>query len=83
VPATDVLAGLAIDAIPRSMSAESSRAIRLTTLRQMAKVIGRAIESIEPETRHAAVRGFPTNPGAITTNRDPPDASETTRQSGP
>ena len=44
------LAGLAIDAIARSMSAESSRAIRLTTLRQMAKVIARAIESIEPET---------------------------------
>jgi len=50
VPAIDVLADLAIDAIARSMSAESSRAIRLTTLRPMAKVIARAIEAIEPET---------------------------------
>jgi len=46
-PATDVLAGLAIDAIAQHMSPESSRAIRLTTLRQMAHVISRAVESIE------------------------------------
>jgi hypothetical protein len=49
-PAIDVLAGLAIDAISRHMSPESSRAIRVTTLRQMAHVIARAIESIEQQT---------------------------------
>jgi hypothetical protein len=46
-PATDVLAGLAIEAIAKHMSPESSRAIRLTTLQQMAHVISRAIERIE------------------------------------
>ena len=46
-PATDVLAGLAIEAIAKHMSPESSRAIRLTTLRQMVHVISREIERVE------------------------------------
>jgi hypothetical protein len=46
-PANDVLAGLAIDAIAQHMSPESSRVIRQTTLRQMAAVITRTVESIE------------------------------------
>jgi len=46
-PATDVLAGLAVEAIAKHMSPESSRAIRLTTLRQMVHVISREIERVE------------------------------------
>ena len=46
-PARDLLAGLAIDAIAQQMSPQSSRAIRVTTLRQLAHVVARAIEDID------------------------------------
>jgi hypothetical protein len=45
-PAVDVLAGLAIDQIAQSMSPESAREIRRTTLQQMRNVIVRALEEI-------------------------------------
>ena len=45
-PASDLLAGLAIDQIAQTMSPESAREIRRTTLQQMSSVIARAIQSI-------------------------------------
>jgi hypothetical protein len=46
-PALDILAGLAIDSIAQRMSPELSRAIRLTTLRQLALVVARTIDAID------------------------------------